>query len=933
LFPPDWFPYPIPYPGGTCFYFRYSTECDIEVPDNCFGFFSEGYGDFVGLWLYYEVCESGTWKEEGQSSVGSGFWDVVFDDRPDSDGDGTPDVIDNCPTVSNPNQEDADNDGMGDACDSCPNDEENDVDSDGFCGDIDNCPGIWNETQLDEDGDSFGDACDNCPDNYNPSQTDANSDGKGDACSIIAYYPFRGNALDLSGNGHHPDYNEATLTADRFSTSDRAYYFDGTDDIIRIDEAGDFNVPELTISVWVNLEPDPTPDPWPHIVSKYEFQMQQGYCLVVNNATGNGRFSLWAENGSEYSIETTTPIAAGQWQHLAATYDNSTMRIYYNGQEQTSLAVNSPIQHLGSYLSIGSGQNQSFSGVIDEVRIYAGTLSPVEIDALFADSDQDGVLEDGDGSGSAGDTPCTSGNVTNCDDNCPEMPNPDQTDSDENGSGDACRMVWEGDFVSTRDDMDTIQLSGYREVTGKLTIERSNRSSLLGLESLVSVGDDLSLNNNDALISLDTLSNLTSVVDNLAVVWNNALTSLNGLENLTSVKGLSIRGNAALTSMEALTTNVSGGLGIRENHSLTNLTGLNNITSLSGSMYIGENNALVSLNGLENLTSVGGELNITNNVVLSNLNGLENLTSVGTQIRIGAWNDYEPGSPALTSLSGLNNLTSVRYLSIMKTALTSLNGLENLTSVGRSLFIGYNTALANLSGLYNVHMTEIPLLSAEVKIYTNDSLCMETAQELEARLRANGFIGTENIHDNTGTLCPPEIFDVTTNQGPDGTSVLLNESQCLSLDSHKILWTAKDLDFTCDDLGWASRQGVEHAYFSYKPTTDTVWSSEIETIVSDSPGFYGIWNWANPLPIIGTDGNYDIRLAAEDDEGNRSEVTYQITINTTDMDADGVSDCVDNCPDTCNPLQLDADGDGTGDVCDDTPGCGGCGLDLCETEC
>ena len=49
-----------------------------------------------------------------------------------------------------------------------------------------------------------------------------------------------------------------------------------------------------------------------------------------------------------------------------------------------------------------------------------------------------------------------------------------------------------------------------------------------------------------------------------------------------------------------------------------------------------------------------------------------------------------------------------------------------------------------------------------------------------------------------------------------------------------------------------------------------------------------------------------------------------------DLDNDGIFNSLDNCPDIANPRQLDADGDGTGDVCDLTPGCGGCGQSLCE---
>jgi hypothetical protein len=38
----------------------------------------------------------------------------------DSDGDGIPDNVDNCPHVANPDQKDTDGDGVGDACDNCP---------------------------------------------------------------------------------------------------------------------------------------------------------------------------------------------------------------------------------------------------------------------------------------------------------------------------------------------------------------------------------------------------------------------------------------------------------------------------------------------------------------------------------------------------------------------------------------------------------------------------------------------------------------------------------------------------------------------------------------------------------------------------------------------------------------------------------------------
>lgn len=70
----------------------------------------------------------------------------------DGDGDGLPDIRDNCVSLANADQVDTNSNGRGDACD--------DFDRDGRVNSTDNCMNQPNGAQVDEDGDGIGDVCD-----------------------------------------------------------------------------------------------------------------------------------------------------------------------------------------------------------------------------------------------------------------------------------------------------------------------------------------------------------------------------------------------------------------------------------------------------------------------------------------------------------------------------------------------------------------------------------------------------------------------------------------------------------------------------------------------------------------------------------------------------------------------------------------------------
>ena len=148
---------------------------------------------------------------------------------PDTDDDNFEDGFDNCPILSNPDQDDLDFDFIGDACDNdidgdgiendidpapldptngkadedfdgdgIPDFEDEDIDNDGYpnYNDADPYnPDVWSfEPMFDTDGDGLYNMEDNCVAIANEDQLDSDEDGIGDACDI--------SVSDISGVWH-----------------------------------------------------------------------------------------------------------------------------------------------------------------------------------------------------------------------------------------------------------------------------------------------------------------------------------------------------------------------------------------------------------------------------------------------------------------------------------------------------------------------------------------------------------------------------------------------------------------------------------------------------------------------------------------------------------------------------------------------------------
>jgi len=205
------------------------------------------------------------------------------------------------------------------------------------------------------------------------------------------------------------------------------------------------------------------------------------------------------------------------------------------------------------------------------------------------------------------------------------------------------------------------------------------------------------------------------------------LISFSGFSQISCQPGIAIYDVAAIENFQTNfpgCTVIEGSIMILGDE-VTSLSGLSAVTEIQGSLWINDNGNdnsypltnLTDLSGLNNLTTIGGELNIGEftqpNTPLTSLEGLNNLTSIGFGIRI-KYNE------SLESLLGLDNLTSiVGGIQIdNNTNLTSLSALINLTTIDGDILISENPALVELTGLNNIEAGTIDNLS----IMNNDLL-------------------------------------------------------------------------------------------------------------------------------------------------------------------------------------------------------------------
>src|SRR5690606_31936197 len=236
---------------------------------------------------------------------------------------------------------------------------------------------------------------------------DVNLTGLGDASSVDIMSDYAGNpggSSGISAIGHtllgpfadlstvnvtvvHNDTSLcnlvlAPITYDCADYGKNALSFDGVNDRVSLGNPPSLAITgnKITLEAWINPS-SWRAESWRGNIINTEGNNTTGYMLRCGN---NGQLSFNIGDGSTWHevLSSTGALTLNTWQHVAGTYDGTTMRLYRNGVQIGTSAGAFNIGNPNNSVVIGdwsNGTGRNFPGKIDEVRIWNRTISAANL--------------------------------------------------------------------------------------------------------------------------------------------------------------------------------------------------------------------------------------------------------------------------------------------------------------------------------------------------------------------------------------------------------------------------------------------------------------------------------------------------------------------------------------------------------------------------
>lgn len=204
---------------------------------------------------------------------------------------------------------------------------------------------------------------------------------------LVGYWPFTGNANDVSGNGNNGTVNGAVLTTDRFGKANSSYSFINSNILVsnKFFENGWLN---YSVSLWFLIY-----DKTFQNQSIFHTSLHDGEGFEYNHTGSTNIISHWKNSSTNINawdifrnnMLVYNPINNQTWYNLTLVKQGNNYSYYINGQlDKTSVSSSSALsQILGVSFGFSGATSEYLNGKLDDVSIWNRALTQVEVAALY----------------------------------------------------------------------------------------------------------------------------------------------------------------------------------------------------------------------------------------------------------------------------------------------------------------------------------------------------------------------------------------------------------------------------------------------------------------------------------------------------------------------------------------------------------------------
>lgn len=186
--------------------------------------------------------------------------------------------------------------------------------------------------------------------------------------------------------------SNTTFNSNAFSQCKKALRFSGNSSISNTS----FNLgDEFTIGMWLNAATLSESDSLGNVLVSYlenTGSRADGFSIGLS-PTGNlklvARKNNVTVNSSDGNTSLATSLPLNQWRYLTFTYDGMDLKVYVNGElkERKRIGIGTPENKTLKFGDSIFGQH-GFVGMLDEIKLFNRSLSAIDVQNLWAFSNQ-----------------------------------------------------------------------------------------------------------------------------------------------------------------------------------------------------------------------------------------------------------------------------------------------------------------------------------------------------------------------------------------------------------------------------------------------------------------------------------------------------------------------------------------------------------------